>query len=218
MNPMFFGHNQALGGASAFSDNFTRADGDLPGANWNEVDGDIVISANRLIFVDGGYENHCLMFTSPVLGLTQYQKVKFLMSTTSEAVIGLIFRNVADAGNAYVITFNNDDTVSWLRFSSLVGWAGEQLIASATLDGGIGNDLIVGVTVEGLGNNTTIRIWSNPTGLPLAANNWNGDTTPTLSFTQNPPSPSDAGYRLGIFAETENDYGGGIDDWFGGSL
>jgi hypothetical protein len=72
------------------------------------------------------------------------------------------------------------------------------------------------MTVKGTGNNTEVRIWDNPSGLPTDSDTWGG--SPTLTFTNNPGTACDTGVIVGFGCTTGNPFSMSSDNWFGGDI
>jgi hypothetical protein len=227
MTPTFFGQNISTstgtggggGGGTgvALTDDFNRANSSTVGGLWTQVAGNCDISSNTLLAVSGTYAHNCLRHNTAVASITQYMKATFSGWGSNDAFIGFIFRwAVANTGPSYVVTFSAlADDVTWARYSNTSA-ASYTTISTGSLSV-VGGDTF-GVTVDGTGTNTTVRVWRNCTGLPSAANNWNGDTTPSLTFTTNPPTPVDTGTGLGLALAPETSNGVYVDQWWGGSL
>ena len=230
MNPTFFSLNStgapgSPGGgggggeseAVALEDDFDRANSSSLGADWTEVVGSMSISGSFLLFNSGSFSSNLAMNTTPVGVTTQYQRCTFSFGTGS-IIFSFVFRATSNTGAGYAINLmpgNNE--IEWFRYSNVATGAGSQQIGGTSVIT-ISNGDTFGVTVDGLGDNTIVRVWRNPTGLPSAANNWNGDTTPNLTLTSNPTTPADTGTLLGVYALMENSADCAINDWFGGSL
>lgn len=220
MKPIFFGQNTGASGsgeASAFSDDFNRADSSSLGSNWTEVVGGAVIGSNQLIVTSGSWNSNLVMWNTPVGLTTQYQKATLILGS-GDTLSTFVFRATSNTGQGYSISFDKAaDIVSWYRYSNLATGAGSQQIGTNQALT-VSNGDIMGVTLDGFGNNTVVRVWRNPSGLPLSAANWNGDTTPSITLTSNPTSPCDTGLLIGLYGIGENTNGQAFDNWFGGSL
>ena len=185
------------------------------GGDWHEIVGTVTCSSNILLFVEGGQPNSVL-FDEPVTGLTQYQKAKLILGGGATVVVGFIFRASGDNGPAYMVAFDVGDDVYWYRYSDIGESDGEEEIATQGMT--VASNDVMGVTIEGTGNSTVVRIWRNPSGLPNSATDWNGDTSPTLTLTADPATPVNSGLNIGVTGIISNNNGAGMDDWFGGSL
>ena len=227
MTPTFFALNSTTtgtggggGGGSgvAVSDDFNRANSGTPGGSWTQATGNCDISSNTLLGVSGSYALNLVRHSTEMGSLTQYMKANMSGWGTDFAYIIFFFRwGATNSSPSYgVIISAQEDEVAWYRFSNTSGNS-YSAIGSAQAISVNGGDAF-GVTVDGTGTNTIVRVWRNCTGLPTAANNWNADTTPSLTFTTNPPTPVDSGTSLGVGLVCENSSGVYIDNWFGGSL
>ena len=219
MKPIFFGQNAGAGSseAVALSDNFNRADSTNLGANWTEVLGGMQIASNFLLVIPGDFADNLTMHNTPVGVTTQYQRVRFILGA-SPSYPAMMFRCTGNTGAGYSVAFGSaENLVQWWRISNIATGAGAtQIGTNQSID--IEDSDVFGVTLTDFGDNTVVRIWRNPSGLPITAANWNGDTSPDVSLTSNPPTPADIGTRLGLWCQVENDNGFGFDDWSGGSL
>lgn len=84
------------------------------------------------------------------------------------------------------------------------------------MPGGIANNDTFGVTITGTGNGTIVRVWKNPTGLPVSPSNWDGDVTPDITFTNDPASPIDTGLYIGFAGASGGGNGREVYGFFGG--
>ena len=201
---------------AAYSDNFNRADSGTPGASWNENVAGVAIIDNELGFTATGAWSS-VVWTQPVAVSCQYQKATLWRNPDTSVLAGMLFRcSNTTNGSCYRIVFDtNTDGIGWDNVPNMTDPTNQTTIATAAMGMTPGDTW--GVTVELLGNNTVVRIWKNPTGLPTRANNWNGDTTPDVTFTQNPATPRDAGTFLGLTAAPlEAGVDLGWENWFGG--
>ena len=201
---------------AAYSDDFNRANSSTLGSSWNENVSGVSILDNALGFISTGAYSSAV-WTQPVPISCQYQKAMVSWTAGKDCLIGMLFRcSNTTSGSCYKIVFETaTDTVYWDSVPNMTSPSSSTSIGTASLTIAPGNT--IGITLELLGNNTIVRIWLNPTGLPTRANNWNGDTTPNLTMTQNPATPRDAGTFLGLIgAPLEADADLEWDDWYGG--
>jgi hypothetical protein len=201
---------------AAYSDNFNRANSSTVGASWNENITGVQIVSNQVQFTfTGGYTS--IVWTQPVAVSAQYAKVSIDWAPGQPIIAGFLFRcsNTSNGTGYRLVWDSTADIIYWQQVSNMTTTGGGTDIASAAFSINVGET--IGATLELTGNNTIVRVWKNPTGLPSRANNWNGDTTPDVTFTQNPATPRDAGTFIGLigFAGTSSaDLL--LDDWFGG--
>jgi concanavalin A-like lectin/glucanase superfamily protein len=200
----------------AYSDDFNRANSTNVGSSWNENLSGVQIQSNALNFTNTGNFSS-VVWTQAVPVSAQYQKATVNWQAGTSNAPSFLFRcSNTTTGSAYAITFwTASDSVTWDNLPNMTGSSTN--IATASLQIFPGDTL--GVTVELTGNNTVVRIWKNPTGLPTRANDWNGDTTPDVTFTQNPATPRDAGTFIGL-SGAPIDVGANLtwDNWFGGGV
>jgi hypothetical protein len=197
---------------ASFSDDFNRADSTNLGANWTEAAGFASIATNRLSLDNVGFGTNWVV-TTAAFAATQYVKVTFADGPTSD--FPQIVLRYADGTSAFyaIEVAAGSGGVDWYNYVEHDPGTAVKVDegALAVADGDT-----IGVTVEGTGNNTTVRVWRNPAGLPSAADDWNGDTTPDVTMTGNPPAPADAGTKVGVggFSSTPLLF----DDFFAGDL
>lgn len=196
----------AAASGSAFSDDFNRSNSTDLGANWSEPRGDSSISSNQ--YRGGSNYNFAIYSGTTATGSVQYGKIT--ISTDNYSV--QVCRYADSSSPFYALEFEDgSETVYWTRYATAAG--SPDVIASTTLSLAGGD--IVAMTVTGTGTSTVVRIWKNPTGLALSASDWNGDTTPDVTFTDDPASAVDSGayVGIGVFGSSPR-----LDDFFGGSL
>lgn len=202
------------GGAQAFSDDFNRADADSLGANWTEFGPDTDIASNQASAPNSfGNESKGAAYTGTACSsVNQYVKITI---PTDVSKAGALLRYTDASTECYAVRMDLlNDIFTWDHLTSPAGTA-SQIGFSSTLTLGPGD--VMGVTITGTGNSTVIRVWINPTGLPVSASNWDGDTTPDHSFTDDPADAVDTGNYVGI----QGVWSGGVitwDNFFGGDI
>jgi hypothetical protein len=204
---------RAAGGTN-FSDDFNRTDGDSLGSNWSEVTGDIDISSNTAAAQTASGLD-LAVWTANTVGETQYVGLNETAGGGGTHFL-FVFRYTDSSSVYYEIALDNSTGGCTWRYR--VGTGGSPTtIQSANLSDWTNFNQLIGVTVEGTGNQTVVRIWGNCTGLPSAADTWNGDNTPSLTFTDNPGTAANTGTRVGMGATNS---GGGVTltDFYGGSF
>ena len=123
---------------------------------------------------------------------TQYIKIK-IANDSGGAYPGVAFGYTNPSSPYYNLYFlATEDQVEWGRFGSASEptWASVSGVGSAVT---VNSGDIFGITSTGTGTSTVVRVWRNPTGLPTAADNWDGIPTPNVTFTNDPASPVDTG-------------------------
>jgi hypothetical protein len=174
-------------------------------ANWTEVvSGGYVtgwsIETGAIVFNGGAAAGLIYYDAAQQQDADQYGLVK-MVSVNYEN--GLALRYTSPT-SVYLFVFDGG-TAYWY------GPDYDHLIASTALVLDDGD--VVGVTVSGTGNDTVVRIWKNPTGTsPDSVSSWGSDTTPDVTFTDNPATPVDSGAYAGLLAYT---YGIADDFYFG---
>jgi hypothetical protein len=208
---------------SAGSDNFNRANNVDIGFNWAECQSTgLIVNANQLYFTN---------FSAYEMAFWQTNRFKAdqyigfnIVSVTGAPLFYFFFRYTSFELPYYSLVFDTTGagTITWYHCT-----AGDfnaatftQIGTSAWPAAWTGYNMPLGITLEGAGNNTVIRIWVNTTGLPSATDNWNGDTTPDITFTQNPPVTKnvDTGEIVGLAVWGVSPADWRIDNWFCGDL
>lgn len=189
----------AAAGGAAFSDDFNRADSDSLGANWTEADPDIDILNNNAQLVDGSFGGLFAIYTNTACS-TVNQYVQINHAGTSESSYDQIPVRYTDASTEFYYFEFGVATIDWYHLTAIGGTA-TQINASSGTPTETGAGAVFSITITGTGDNTVVRIWTDSALLgttPVSADNWNGDTTPTATFTDNPANPVDAGSYVGI--------------------
>lgn len=206
--------NTSGGGGVNLSDNFNRANADSLGPNWTEQAGDTDIVSNTAESQTGGF-GQVLNIYSATATNTVNQYMKLTISAGTASYTNVVFRYTNSASPYYVLTFNDpDDEVEWIRIASVGG--AETSVQLTTLAQSTAATTY-GITITGTGSSTEFRVWVNPTGdIPDSATSWGGDTTPEVTFTNDPASPVDTGGFLGFGGFTSTNMT--FENWFGGDI
>jgi hypothetical protein len=181
---------------AAFTDDFNRADAATLGANWTVLSGTISNQVNKASSATLDYTNMAVVYVTNTGSVNQYAKIT--IDGTSRAGRGIypkiIFR--ANGTNEhYNLTFHvNENLVKWNYMTNAAG--NSTLIASAALT--IEETNTFGATIIGTGTTTILRVWREPTNLATAMDNWDGDATPDVSFTDDPAVACDSGLQVGF--------------------
>ena len=222
---MWLGMFRGMGGSASpsggakqsFSDNFDRADNDSLGANWTEVVGDCDILSN--VFDCATADSNNIAYYSGIACSTvsQYICATVLGASTSASKL-FIFRHTP-TGTAYVINFEMWNEVMWYKAPTLGGtWTQIGVTLALTVD----HVDKFGITVDGTGANTDIRIWRNPTAnTPISATEWDsGDTTPDASWTTTDPGANavDTGGYLGLGGYKDGANINQLEGFYGGDI
>jgi len=209
---------EASGGGGGFSDDFNRADGDSLGGNWTEI-GDVDIASNAANSPQT-FDNNLrgAAYTATSCGsVNQYVKVTLTSNNSGGNVApGVLLRYTDASSPCYNVRFAiASDIARWNRLATPTPTGTDAAVDNDQLTVAPGD--VVGITIGGTGASTVVRIWVNPTGLPSAVDNWDGDTTPSLSLTVDPGTPVDTGNYVGICGlgslgvlEWDDFYGGGL--------
>ena len=207
------------GGGNAFSDAFAS---DL--ANWTvDAGAGWSIVSGRLRYAPGtAYTLNLIRYSSTTTGsATQYAKVTMPFYTQAANSLGVMLRCQASSGYRYLVYAYNG-TLVWSRIT----WdlSSETEIDSETMSFTTGNSL--GVTIQGTGVNTVVKVWLNPTAnTPVNADNWDSASDPadytltdggSLLTTNN----ANSGQYAGLVSYIDSSSGGynEYDDFYGGGL
>lgn len=193
-------HAAAGSPPAAFSDDFS---GTL--SNWTTDAGSWAINVGVLSQQSTSYFEDNIHYNTACATANQY--IKFTIVDQNGGFLAARFR-VTGMTSYYIWFTLSTSNVEWYD-------GGGNLIQSSTAMAYV-NGSVLGITVEGTGTNTVFRLWLNPTGLPTSTSNWNGDTTPDLSFTNNPTTAVDSGSYVGFAGANSSGTGTGADNFFGG--
>lgn len=206
----------ASGSGVAFSDDFNRVGPSL-GANWTAFGpGTIIVAneANAPVTFDNTSKGAAYTGTS-CGSADHYVKITI---TTDVSKAGALLRYTDASTECYGVRMDLlNDTFTWNHLTTPAG-TDSQVASSTTLTLAPGDSL--GVTITGTGNSTVLRVWINPSGVHVEgdpADNWNGDTSPDVTFTDDPADPVDSGNFVGLQGIWS---GGDItwDNFFGGDV
>lgn len=207
-------------GNVTFSDNFNRSNGDSLGSSWVEAAGDVDISANTAVPTASSLALNLAIYSgSPTVTPFQFAKVTLPTAANNNNYAYLVFRYSDSASPFYAISFRRTSSqVAWHKFSNSADNAGTTIGSPATLSIAQGNSF--GVTLDGTGDNTIVRIWKNPSGSsPTSVTNWGGDTTPDVTFTTNPGTNAvDSGNFVGIAGRQQTASSLAFDSFSGGDI
>jgi hypothetical protein len=211
--PQLVGLGGGAGGPApvAFSDDFLRAAGDTLGGNWTEVLGDIDIFTNgvRGTTVTGV---DVAIWTANTVGATQYIRTTIPGGSKNPYHC---FRYTDGSTPFYAVMMNvSTGDISWYSMAGN-GSSKTQIGATKLLSDWTAFNQPIGMTMEGTGNSTVLRVWANISGLPSAADIWG--FPPHLTWTDDPGTASDTGNKLGIGFQ-DNNISTQFNDFFGGSL
>ena len=202
---------------SAFSDDFNRTSSASLGANWTEAAGDGSIVSNTLLQVNtGSYAENVYAYTGTACAtVNQYVKVTFQFLTGADYPAIILRYTDASSPMYAIFFFNSEDRVIWTRKANAAdgSFTTIQTVDPFTVASGD----VYGVTIDGTGTSTVVRIWRTPpSNTPTSSSNWGGDTTPDATFTTDPASPVDTGNYVGLGGETGSAGNVVFDNFFGG--
>lgn len=213
------------GGLAAFSYDFTGTDGaEWDAAKFTELNGSVNILSNTGRFVTGSFGLDASLYSGGnTTSANQYQR--FLMVTIPSNSFPHFGFRYSGSGNAFytIEVTPTSAQVAWYYWANLAAFiagSGTTIQSGVSLGPGTltANDAIA-ITMDDTGNNTTVRVWLNPTGgatVPTSAADWGGDNTPSATLTNDPATAVDSGggLFLSCFQNTAN--ATQLDGWFGG--
>lgn len=197
-------------GSSALSDDFNRSDSGSIGANWTEESGTWDIASETLEAADFAFGDQVAVYSgSTVSSVNQWVKWDYVTSGGVTVGSGCVLRFTDDTSAFYVVRMDDSNNLArWYHWDSVGGT--ETQVDSSALTVAVGDTY--GVTIDGTGSSTTVRIWVDPTGEPTTASNWNGDTTPDITLTDDPSSAVDTGSYVGLYGQGNGEVG--FDNFF----
>lgn len=205
----------AAGGPAAFSDDFDRSDSDSLGANWTEAAGDADIAGNLYRLSTGSFGVITSVHNTSTGSITQYVKATL---GTDPFYPWFVFRYTNSGSAYYVVQFDDaTGTFDWQKFDNASDTSGDS-IGTGSITAGLMSSQTFGITIEGTGTSTVVRIWRNPTNLPTTASNWDGDTTPDATISNDPASPVDSGNFVGLGGQQSSADTKTVNNFFGGGL
>lgn len=180
----------------SFTDDFNRADAATLGANWTVLSGTISNQVNKASSATLNYTNMAVVYVTNTGSAVQYAKIT--IDGTARAGRGIYPKLILRANGTneqYDVQFHvNEDLVKWNYLTNAAGNSTQIASVSQTVD----ETDTWGATVTGTSTSTTVRAWRNPTGVPTAADNWDGDTTPDVTFTDDPAVECNDGFGVGF--------------------
>lgn len=188
---------KAAGGLASFSDDFNR--GSL-GANWTKITqsfGAIEIVSN-VVKSENSFDtaNRGAFYNATPLAVNQYVKLTLTSANNSSAFPGILLRVVDASSPCYVIEVREVDTI--IQWGSLA--TPSSSISVIQSDGAFSftYPITLGVTIDGTGNSTVVRIWRDPSAnAPTSATSWDGGAA-DVEFTDNPGTAADSGTLVGL--------------------
>ncbi len=184
---------------ASFSDDFGRIDNPSLGANWtDDVAGDPQIVSFAWYPNTGSAKNMSVYSATTCSTANQYARIKFDIIGTGNYT-GAIFRYTNSSSPHYWVYFAlTEQTVTWAYMTDVA--SGNTDISAGTSITIAAND-VFGITVNGTGTSTVVRIWRNPTALAPddGGATWDSNA-PTVTFTNDPPSPVNTGSAIGLMA------------------
>jgi hypothetical protein len=182
---------------TTISDDFTRADSTSIGAAWVEVANDLDIFSNTLRVVTNGFADTIAMYDATTLANDHYLKAVFGDANVQYPI--LAFRMTDGSSPFYMFYVDgNNGTVDWYHAASATGTK-TAIVTGQSFGAALpGANSGLGVTVEGTGTSTVIRVWRSPTAnAPTTPSLWDGNA-PALTLTTDPASPVNTGGKVGF--------------------
>jgi hypothetical protein len=204
---------------ASFSDSFP-SDGDSPGAGWAEQAGcDMDVVSGQLRTMAAGFAEHYAARTGTSLANDQW--IKFTLANPAGGAnfprIG--FRYTDSSSPFYQVTIDaSGATFEWATAASVGG--SETAIQGPTLVGGGDGYGTYGMTIEGTGTSTVLRMWRTPSAdTPTSVSSWDGASDPAdVEFTNNPSSAVNSGPYIAIGGVTSAAQAIRFDNVFGGDF
>lgn len=193
-------NNSDSGISEVYSDDFNRVS---LGANWTVPLGTVGITSNQLEMQDlnGAYA----IYTGTAIGSVDRAIYFNLQGIISYRYPHVVLRYTDDSSPLYTVEFSPVYGVTWYSWDVLDGTSTSiQSLSGAGLTG----DETFGITIEGTGSDTVIRIWRNVVNtVPVSFSEWDpGDTTPDYTFTNDPGGNAvDTGDYVGFGGYGTND-------------
>jgi hypothetical protein len=205
---------------AAFSDDFNRADSASLGANWTEVAGDASIASSKYNIVTSGFGVVTSIYSATACN-TVNQYIKATLGVINVQYPWLVFRYTDSSSPYYAFQLDgNNGTFQWYKYDNAADTEGTEIGTAVDVGAGLVSGETFGITITGSGANTDVRIWRDVTGLPSAADNWNGDTSPDATWLTTDPGASavDTGNYLGIGGQSGSANTLTLDGFSGGDI
>ena len=213
----YYSHVEVGASGQNFSDDFNRTDADPPSGNWAEITGggtSWAIETNQMAQNALGSVNYAISYTTPCNTVTQYVCV---LLVNGEG--GALFRYTGTANDGYytVYAYGGDGNLYW-SFNNHTGWVAD-IGSGAAFEPG--NNNYVGMTIQGTGSGTIVKIWDLGTTpgrfTPTNKDNWEtASDAADVTLTDDPGgSAADTGLRVGI-GTFNNNAAHNYDNWTGG--
>jgi len=196
------------GGRTQVSDAFP----DDPAARWEIQWGAFEWAGGGFYKTESGGGGGYSIYNTTIGNATQYAYVQ-LVDTNG----GPVLRGTGTAADGYYVVINFNGTV-YLQRANGSGWIADE--DSATLSFAA-NDYM-GVTIQGTGTGTTVKIWKNPsapngTTVPYSKDAWDnsGDTSPDAEMTGTAAAVYNTGTYVGLGLDSA---GVSFDNFIGGGF
>ncbi len=208
------------GGGVTLSDDFNRANNANLGANWSILSGTIAIDANEASITSTAWAEVVHAHNTSLASANGYIKVTLIIndSEPNNNYPAVFFRVTNASSPMYGVFFwDFENSMTFIRKATAADASFQDVQAVAHT---VANGQTWGVTWTGSGNDVVVRCWLNPTAnAPVSASEWDsGDTTPEVSFSNNPTTPVDSGNFIGIGGEPRVSGVSEFDNLYAGSL
>ena len=212
---------------SSFSDTFDT-NGTALGTNWTEDTTGLVYVANNVARSTDCATNYKSFahYNVKSFGLSQYAcfMPTALGQSGSYSYVGASFRFTSTSNPIYIVWYNSKSKVwEWGYYptSGTTGTYSTIAVSSTTDAPTVGSDYY-GVTLDGTGTSTKVRIWKNPgSSYPTSATTWNGNSSPnwTLSNSGTYRVETSGNSYVGIaLFQYISGYPVSLDNFYGGDI
>jgi hypothetical protein len=207
----------ATSSGATISDDFNRANSDTLGTGWTEHAGDTDIFSNTARFATGSFAK-CLNTHSTSLGSDSGYCKMTLVTTPSGGFPGFVFRFTDASSPYYSLDFDvGSNGIYWSYYPNVAG-SGTDIGSDPTA--AFTDGMTVGITWEGTGNSTVLRVWFDPSAnAPTSVSSWDGASDPAdYSMTDDPGTAVNSGTLVGIECFQSDADSTQVDDFYAGPL
>ena len=201
-----------------FSDNFNRADDESLGDAWAEDTAYLKIYGNAVYNATTNTQGLAHHKTS-VGSATQYVKIKLTTFAESENYdLGVILRSQTASGYRYTVTVSGTSRIWWARYN----WNNAVDDIDDEFSSFVAGDTM-GVTIQGTGTSTVVKVWRNPTSDSLYnKDNWDSandpaDYTLTDGLGILATNPADTGTYVGVDIKRGTGASAVLDNFYAGA-
>lgn len=192
-----------------FSDDFNRADGGL-GDNWDVLAGSFAIASNNAVGATAGFAKNLAIWKTPLTGSNQWARLNYEDNDDLGGFVGPCFRFTDASSPHYLNDYNfTQDFFTYYESVGYTAVVGDNYVNGSTTPAWPGinfSETIVGTTLEGTNDATTLRYWfwaaASPPGqlVPTSPSVWNS-IAPTIEIVlSGKPRYVNTGVKVGICA------------------